>query len=150
MIFKIAVIKPDYSLIIIYFYPMVRAQQSPKQRRISRSVLLLLLRLGKATSFRVYGSVYMKYIVLHRLIMREFFNYSATLSVWPLQRCTVLRSEIAAGGCWWTAEHAAQWFRNTRAPSWMPGFYWIHGSCCGTQHNRHGHATLAYAPRHAT
>lgn len=75
-----------YLFIIIWFYPMVGAQQSPKQRQISGSVLLLLLWLGKTTSFPVCGSVHIKYIVFHHLIMREFFNYSATLSVSPLQR----------------------------------------------------------------
>lgn len=65
---------------------MLGAQQSPKQRHISRSVLLLLLWFEKSTSFPVCGSVYITYIVLHHPIMREFFNYSATLRVSPLQR----------------------------------------------------------------
>lgn len=87
MIFEIAIIKPLFvHNNMVLPHGRSTTVSKTKQRQISRSVLLLLLWFEKTTSFPVCGSVYIKYIVLHHLIMREFFNYSATLLVSPLQR----------------------------------------------------------------
>lgn len=60
------------------YLTMVEAQQSPKQRQISTSFLLLLLTMVTMASFCLCGTVYVNYIVLNHVIMRGFFNYSGT------------------------------------------------------------------------